>query len=92
MATKPASAVQQYPDDALEKKAYSFAAHIPTLEPNDQLRLGYCLWAWLLERKGTLQQAIHAAGVRSPLSEEEITALLEEHLRTAGLLISSSQH
>ncbi len=86
MTTKPASSVQEYPADSIEKKVYSLAEKIPTLEPNDQLRLGYCLWAWLIERKGTLRQAIHAAGVRTSLSEEELTVTIEQELKQAGLL------
>lgn len=91
MSTKPASPVQEYPNDSLEKKVYTLAAHIPTLEPNDQLRLAYCVWAWMVERKGTLQQAVHAAGVRSPLTEEEITTILEKHLQEEGLFDVSAQ-
>ncbi|MCX7984138.1 MAG: hypothetical protein N3A63_04460 [Bacteroidetes bacterium] len=86
MATKPPVPVKEFPAESLEKKVYALAATIPTVEPNDQMRLAYNLWAWLVERKGTLADAVHAAGVRSSLTEEEITQKLEEELKTAQLL------
>lgn len=86
MATKPPAPVKEYPAESLEKKVYALAATIPTVEPNDQLRLAYNLWAWLVDRKGTLADAVHAAAVRSQYSEQEITQKLEEQLKAAQLL------
>ena len=72
MSTKPPASIVESPAGSLEKLAYNIVAEIPTEEPNDRNRLGYCLWGWLSERRGTLLQAIRAAGVRSSLTSEDI--------------------
>ncbi len=87
MTTKPPSPVAEFPSDSLEKIAYSVASEIPTREPNDKNRLGYCLWGWLVERRGTLLQAVRAAGTRSTLSEEEILKIVSQKLGEKGIKI-----
>lgn len=86
MSTKSPSPILEYSEDTIEKKIHTIAAEVPALEPNDQHRLAYCLWAWYVERKGTIQQAVHAAGVRSHLTEEQITEIVESQLKAKGLL------
>jgi len=88
MTTKPPSTVIHSPSDSLEKLAYSLAAQIPVQEPNDSNRLGYCLWGWLSERRGSLMQAIHAAGIRSTLTDEEIFNILSNQLKEKGTPVS----
>jgi hypothetical protein len=85
MTTKPPSTIVEFPTESLEKFAYSIAAEIPTREPNDNNRLGYCLWGWLSERRGSLLQAIHAAGARTKLSDEEILAIISKRLEEKGI-------
>lgn len=85
MTTKPPSSVVEFPIESLEKIAYSIAAEIPTQEPNDNDRLGYCLWGWLSERRGSLLQVIHAAGARTKLSDEEILAVISKRLKEKGI-------
>ena len=87
MTTKSPAAVVESPADSLEKLSYAVAAEIPTQEVNDQNRLGYCLWGWLKERRGTLLQAIHAAAARSPLSEQDILDRISARLREKGIEI-----
>jgi len=82
MATKPASRVKEHPAEALEKKAYSIVSDIPTQEPNDRNRLAYCLWIWMRDRKGTLEEAIRAAGTRSPKSVEDIVSIINSRLES----------
>ena len=88
MSTKPPSPVVEFPAESLEKIAYSAAAEIPTEEPNDSIRLGYCLWGWLNERRGTLLQTVKAAAARSSLAPEEIAAIIAKHLEEKGVKIS----
>ena len=76
MSTKPPSAVQESPAGALEKIAYSFVADIPTTEPNDRNRLGYCLWIWMSDRNGTLEQMVRSSGVRTTMPHEEIVKII----------------
>ncbi|MCU0412367.1 MAG: hypothetical protein MUF82_07540 [Bacteroidetes bacterium] len=80
MSTKPPSAVKEHSADSLEKKAYQIVADIPTQEPNDRNRLGFCLWIWMQDRKGTLEEAVRAAGVRGPKSVEELVAIIKPRL------------
>jgi hypothetical protein len=85
MTTKSPSTIEEFPTESLEKSAYSIAAEIPAQEPNDTNRLGYCLWGWLKERRGSLLQAIHAAGTRTKLSDEEILAVISKRLKEKGI-------
>jgi hypothetical protein len=85
MSTKAPATIIRDAEDSLENAAYAIAATIPVQEPNDAIRLGYCLWTWLLERKGTLSQMVHASGVRTTLSNAEIVAIIQKHLDEKGL-------
>ncbi|MEK6649828.1 MAG: hypothetical protein AABY75_02535 [Bacteroidota bacterium] len=87
MSTKPPSKVQLFEDGTIEGIAYGAAAEVPTREPNDRARLGYCVWAWLTERNGTLDAAIRAAGVRTNLPESEVRAIVRRHLEAKGMTL-----
>jgi hypothetical protein len=88
MTTKAPSSVTEFSTDSLEKVVYAIAAEIPVQEPNDANRLGYCVWGWIHERRGTLLQAVKSAGTRSKLDAKEITAILSKKLETKGIKIS----
>jgi hypothetical protein len=88
MSTKPPASIVESPAESLEKLAYSVVADIPTEEPNDRNRLGYCLWGWLSERRGTLLQTIRAAGIRSSLTPEEIFGRIQKQLTEKGIQVS----
>jgi hypothetical protein len=88
MSTKPPASIVESPAESLEILAYNAVAEIPTEEPNDRNRLGYCLWGWLSERRGTLLQAVRAAGTRSPLTSEEIYEIIRKRLEEKGVKIS----
>jgi len=85
MSTKPPPSVSEFPPESLEKIAYSIAADIEAREPNDRNRLGFNLWAWLRERKGTLEEAVRAAGSRTRLEQEEIVAVIRKRLQEKGI-------
>ena len=88
MTTKAPASILESSHESLEKIAYGIAAEIPTQEPNDQNRLGYCLWAWLTEHRGSMEQVVHASGVRSSLSENDIVAILRKRLEEKGIKTS----
>jgi len=88
MSTKPPASVVESSAESLEKLAYNAVAEIPTEEPNDRNRLGYCLWGWLSERRGTLLQTICAAGARSSLTSEEIFEIICKRLDEKGIKVS----
>ena len=87
MSTKPPSKTQPFPEGTVESIAYGAAAAVPTREPNDSARLGYCVWAWLTERNGTLDAAIRAAGVRTELPESEVHAVIRRYLEAKGITV-----
>jgi hypothetical protein len=85
MTTKAPSPVIEHPPESLEKIAYNAVEGIPTQEPNDRYRLGYNVWMWLVDRKGTLAQAIHTAGSRLHQSEEEDVKTVTQRLKEKGI-------
>jgi hypothetical protein len=85
MTTKPPAGIIEFSSESLEKTAYAIAAEIPTQEPNDAHRLGYCLWGWLTERRGSLLQTIHAAGTRTKLTDKEILSIISKRLEEKGI-------
>lgn len=85
MTTTPPASVSPFSDESLERIAYGIVADIAAQEPNDRNRLGYCLWAWLRERKGTLEQAVVNAGCRTPLSTGELLHIIRQRLEEKGI-------
>jgi hypothetical protein len=85
MSTKAPSAVLEFPADSLEKIAYNSVSEIPTQEFNDQNRLGYCVWAWLRDRKGTLEQAIRNSGSRTHIPYPEVLRIVSKRLEERGI-------
>ena len=88
MSTKPPASIVESPAESLEKLAYNVVAEIPPEDPNDRNRLGYCVWGWLSERRGTLLQTVRAAGTRSPLTSEEIFDIIHKRLEEKGIKLS----
>ena len=87
MSTVPPSKVREFPATTLEKIAYSSVATIPTREPNDQNRLGYCVWHYLSERHGTLAQAVHTSGARILIPESDVIKIISDSLKKAGISV-----
>ena len=88
MSTKPPPSVDEFTPETLEKIAYSAAAGIDAREPNDGNRLGYNVWIWLKDRKGTLEEAIRAAGARTNMDDTEILGTIKKRLGEQGIKIS----
>ncbi len=87
MSTKPPSSIENFTPETLEKIAYSAAAVVEAREPNDRNRLGYNVWIWLKERKGTLEDAIRSAGTRTTLDEQQVLELVKKGLVERGIKI-----
>lgn len=87
MTTKAPSAVQEAATDSLEKIAYESVAQIPTVEPNEQQRIGYQVWRWLGDREGTIQQAIAESGARMKIPPAEAAALVTASLAKRGIAV-----
>ena len=88
MTTKPPSPIAEFPPDALEKIAYEAVADIPTQEPNDRNRLGYNVWMWLVDRKGTFEQAVRSSGSRTLIPLEDVVKNVTQHLKAKGIEVS----
>ena len=85
MTTKAPSSVRPASAQAAEKAAYAAVEGIPTAEPHDRDRLGYCVWLWLTQRRDSLEMAVRNAGVRLTISEEEAVRRIRESIRQQGL-------
>jgi hypothetical protein len=85
MTTKTPSQVQPAAEGSLEKIAYASVTGIPTVEPHDRDRLGYCVWLWLKHRKDPLEMAIRNAGARLEVSEGEALKRIRERLIELGV-------
>jgi hypothetical protein len=87
MTTKPPPSVNEFPAESLEKIAYNSVSAIPTQEPNDRNRLGYHVWQWLLNRKGTLADAINVSGARMKISKEDALKAVTEKLKSQNVTL-----
>jgi hypothetical protein len=85
MSTNAPAKVKEFDASSLEKIAYNSVKTIPTREPNDQYRLGYGVWSWLKEKKGTLDSAVRTSGARLLLPEAEAVSIIKKELHNAGL-------
>ena len=88
MSTKPPPVVTEFGPETLERLAYGVVSDIETVEPNDRNRLGYHVWAWLKEGRGTLAQAVKNSGSRTRLPLEEVAKIVSERLREKGFSVS----
>ncbi|MCK9409079.1 MAG: hypothetical protein WCX28_00355 [Bacteriovoracaceae bacterium] len=81
MSTIAPAPVKQSDPSSLEKIAYDSVKEIPTKEPNDQNRLGYHLWNYLKEKKGSVAVAVKQSGARILIPENEAVAIIEAALK-----------
>jgi hypothetical protein len=88
MTTKAPASVAEFPADSLEKIASSVVADIQTRESNDRNRLAYNIWMWLVDRKGTIEQAIRFSGTRTQVPEAEIVRIVKQRLQARGIEVS----
>jgi hypothetical protein len=88
MTTKPPPPVAEYPPDSLEKLAYNVVSDILTQEPNDRNRLGYHVWTWLKERRGTLEQSVKTSGARTYLPLQQVYEIIKLRLEEKGISVS----
>ncbi len=85
MATVAPSSIKEFDPATIEKIAYNSVATIPTREPNDQYRLGYNVWIYLSEKKGTLEQAVKNSGTGILIPEQEAISIIKRELDQSGV-------
>lgn len=81
MATITPSQVKKFDASSLEAIAYESVKQIPTKEPNDQYRLGYHIWNYLRDKRGTVADAVKHSGARILIPEKEAAVIIEAALK-----------
>lgn len=87
MTTKAPAKVKEFPPESIEKIAYLSVGDVPTVEPNDSNRLGYYVWIWIKDKKGTLENAVKESEARLLLPPNEAVKIIRESLKTLGITI-----
>jgi hypothetical protein len=85
MTTKPPASVREFSPESLEKIAYASVNTIPTVEPNDRYRLGYHIFRWLVNKEGTIEEAIASSGSRIQISPKEASKIIHDALQQSGI-------
>jgi hypothetical protein len=76
--------IKTWPDDSIERRAYTAVADIPVEEENDGHRLGYHVYLFLAGEFDSVAEALHVAQPRLKISREEAVARIEARLREPG--------
>lgn len=87
MTTKAPSPVKPGADNSLESIAYASVAGIPVAESHDRDRLGYSVWLWLTQRRGSLDVVVNTAAARLQIPEEEALARIRAELESRGIAL-----
>ena len=87
MTTKTPPLIAPFAADSLEKIAYAAVEDIPTTEPNDLNRLGYSVWSWLKDHRGTLTDAIRNSGVRTSMQLDNVEQAVRAKLTARGIKV-----
>jgi hypothetical protein len=85
MTTRTPSKVRPAPDGSLEQIAYASVAGIPTVEPHDRDRLGYCVYLWMTQHRDPLDLVVKNAGARLLIGDEEALRRVQEQLISRGI-------
>ncbi len=86
MTSKAPAQVNKFADDSLEATAYKIAAQFSTREFNDNNRLGYHIYRYLMGTIPTIDEAVRVSGVRLTNGEtvESVTEKVAQRLRELG--------
>lgn len=85
MTTIAPPKVKEFDASTIEKIAYSSVKNVPTREPNDQYRLGYNIWMFLTEKRGSVELAVRNSGSRLLIPEQDAIATIKQELKKAGV-------
>jgi len=86
MGSKAAALVNKAPDDSLEAIAYKIAEQFSTREFNDNNRLGYHIYRYLMGTIPTIDEAVRVSGVRLTNGETivSVTEKVAQQLKELG--------
>lgn len=85
MTTKNAPKVKEFSEESIEKIAYNAVRDISTVEPNDANRLGYHLFLFLRDKKGSLANAVDEAEARLLIPKQEAVKIIKSALQAQGI-------
>jgi hypothetical protein len=71
----------------VEQIAYESVSSIPTLEKNDNYRLGYNVYQALVGKLESIEVAVQSANVRSEMKPTDICNTIREKLKSSGIEI-----
>ena len=74
------SGIKQWPDDSLERRAYTAVEDIPVVEVNDRNRLGYHVYLFLKGELPSVDEAIHVAQPRMLIDAAEASRRISNAL------------
>jgi hypothetical protein len=69
----------------LEKIAYEVVASIPTLEKNNNIRLGYHVYQLLTGKIESVKEAVNVCNPRSDMKKEDMIKIINENLKKSGI-------
>ena len=86
MVSKASTQVNKFADDSIESIAYKIAGQFSTREFNDNNRLGYHIYRYLMGTIPTIDEAVRVSGVRLTNEEttENITEKIAQQLKEFG--------
>lgn len=87
MTTKNPPKVKELSEESLEKIAYNAVRDIATVEPNDANRLGYHIFLFLRDKKGTLANAVDEAEARLLIPKQEAVKIIKSALEAKGIIV-----
>jgi hypothetical protein len=71
----------------VEQIAYESVSSIPTLEQNDNYRLGYNVYQFLTGKLESVEAAVICANVRSEMNQPDICKVIKDKLKNSGVEI-----
>jgi hypothetical protein len=87
MSTKAPAKVKEFSPESLEKIAYNSVRDVQAVEPNDAHRMGYHIWIWLKDKKGTLENAVKESEARLLIPSKEAVKIVRDALKSQGISI-----
>lgn len=87
MSTKPSLTTQEFPSTSPEKIAYESVGNIPVREMNDRNRLGFHIWRWIKNRRGSIEEAVKESGARLEIPTDQAAKIVREALEQRGIKV-----
>jgi hypothetical protein len=68
-----------------QKIAYEVVGSIPTLEKNDNIRLGYHVYELLIGKIESVEEAVKVSNPRSSMAKDDMVKIIKENLKNSGI-------